>query len=54
MYLTDEGRSLATVGIMAQKNYINATLGQFSHDDLAEIDRLVVMWRDTARTLDQD
>jgi MarR family transcriptional regulator, organic hydroperoxide resistance regulator len=54
MYLTEEGRALATVGIDEQSRYINATLGQLATNDLTELDRIVVMWRDTARTLDQD
>jgi MarR family transcriptional regulator, organic hydroperoxide resistance regulator len=54
MYLTEEGRALAKVGIDEQSRYINATLGQLATNDLTELDRIVVMWRDTARTLDQD
>jgi MarR family transcriptional regulator, organic hydroperoxide resistance regulator len=53
MYLTDEGRALARAGIDEQSRYINATLGQLAEKDLAELDRIVVMWRDTARMLDQ-
>ncbi len=54
MYLTEEGRALARAGMDEQNRYIGATLGQLEAGDVAELDRIVVMWRDTARALDQD
>jgi DNA-binding MarR family transcriptional regulator len=52
MHLTAEGRRLAEAGMAAQRGYVAATLGKLPSDDLAELDRLVLAWRDLARALD--
>jgi DNA-binding MarR family transcriptional regulator len=49
MHLTPEGRRLAEAGIAAQRDFVAQTLGKLRSDDLAELDRLVVAWREVAR-----
>ena len=52
MHLTPEGRRLAEAGIAAQRDFVASTLGKLKPDDLAELDRLVLVWRDLARAVD--
>ena len=52
MHLTPEGRRLAEAGIAAQRDYVATTLGKLPAGDLAELDRLVLSWRDLARAAD--
>lgn len=52
MHLTPEGRRLAEAGIAAQREFVASTLGKLGPDDLAELDRLVLAWRDLARAAD--
>lgn len=54
MHLTPEGRRLAEAGIAAQRDFVASTLGQLKPDDLAELDRLVLLWRDLARAVDAE
>ncbi len=54
MHLTPEGRRLAEAGIAAQRDFVAQTLGKLAGDDLAELDRLVLAWRDLARAVDAD
>jgi len=54
MHLTPEGRRLAEAGIAAQREFVASTLGQLKPDDLAELDRLVLLWRDLARAADAE
>ncbi|HEV2602469.1 MAG TPA: MarR family transcriptional regulator [Microvirga sp.] len=49
LHLTDLGRKLAHEGIAAQQAYVNRTLGTLPSDDLAELERLVLAWRERAR-----
>ena len=49
LYLTRQGRELAARGIAAQEAYVVRTLGRLSRADLAELERLVLAWRDEAR-----
>jgi MarR family transcriptional regulator, organic hydroperoxide resistance regulator len=49
LHLTREGRALAEHGIAAQAAYVRRTLGGLSRADLAELNRIVLAWRDTAR-----
>ena len=53
MHLTPEGRRLADAGITAQRDFVASTLGKLKPDDLAELDRLVLVWRDLARAVDE-
>lgn len=52
MHLTPEGRRLAEAGIASQRDYVATTLGKLPQGDLAELDRLVLTWRDHVRALD--
>ena len=54
MHLTSEGRRLAEAGIAAQRDFVASTLGKLKPDDLAELDRLVLLWRDLARAVDAE
>ena len=54
MHLTPEGRRLAEAGIAAQRDFVASTLGKLKPDDLAELDRLVLLWRDLARAADAE
>jgi DNA-binding MarR family transcriptional regulator len=49
LHLTERGRQLALQGIAAQQAYVNRTLGTLPPDDLAELERLVLAWRERAR-----
>ena len=44
---------LAEAGIAAQRDFVAQTLGKLPADDLAELDRLVLSWRDLARAVDE-
>jgi len=52
MHLTPEGRRLAEAGIAAQRDFVAQTLGKLRSDDLTELDRLVVAWREIARAVE--
>jgi DNA-binding MarR family transcriptional regulator len=54
MHLTPEGRRLAEAGIAAQRDFVATTLGKMPKADLAELDRLILAWRDLARAVDAD
>jgi DNA-binding MarR family transcriptional regulator len=49
LYLTAEGRRLADAGLKAQQDFVRSTLGVLPESDLAELDRVVVAWRDRVR-----
>lgn len=49
LHLTPKGRSLAEKGIAAQKDYVTRTLGALAPRDLADLERLVLAWRERAR-----
>jgi DNA-binding MarR family transcriptional regulator len=53
LYLTPKGRDLADRGITAQRTYVMRTLGTLPAQDLAELERIVLAWRDLARA-DED
>lgn len=53
MHLTPEGRRLAEAGIAAQRAFVASTLGKVEPADLAELDRVVLIWRDLARAADE-
>lgn len=54
MHLTSEGRRLAEAGIAAQRDFVSGTLGKMPKAELAELDRLILAWRDLARAVDAD
>ena len=49
LYLTDKGRDLAERGIAAQRSYVTRTLGALPLRDLADLERIVLAWREKAR-----
>jgi DNA-binding MarR family transcriptional regulator len=49
LYLTPKGRDLANQGIAAQHSYVMRTLGALPEQDLADLERIVLAWRDRAR-----
>lgn len=49
LYLTRKGRDLAMKGLAAQKAYVARTLGSLSPSDLADLERIVLAWRERAR-----
>ena len=53
LHLTPRGRDLAERGIAAQKSYVARTLGQLAAGDLADLERVVLAWREQARAAEQ-
>src|SRR5215203_6234210 len=49
LHLTPKGRALAERGLTAQQAYVARTLGRLAPADLAELERIVLAWRDAAR-----
>jgi DNA-binding MarR family transcriptional regulator len=49
LHLTDHGRDLARRGIAAQQAYVGRTLGALPVRDLADLERIVLAWREAAR-----
>jgi MarR family transcriptional regulator, organic hydroperoxide resistance regulator len=49
LHLTPKGRDLANQGIEAQRSYVMRTLGTLPAQDLADLERIVLAWRDRAR-----
>ena len=49
LHLTAKGRRLAEQGMAAQKAYVARTLGTLDPRDLADLERLVLAWRERAR-----
>lgn len=49
LYLTKKGRDLAEKGIAAQRAYVQRTLGSLPERDLADLERIVLAWRELAR-----
>jgi MarR family transcriptional regulator, organic hydroperoxide resistance regulator len=49
LHLTPEGERLARAGMAAQRAYVARTLGRMSGTQLAELEGLVLAWREAAR-----
>ena len=49
LYLTAKGRDLANRGMGAQRAYVMRTLGTLPAQDLVDLERIVLAWRDRAR-----
>ncbi|WP_230530715.1 MarR family winged helix-turn-helix transcriptional regulator [Microvirga roseola] len=49
LHLTDKGRDLAEKGIAAQRAYVERTLGTLPPQDLVDLERIVLAWREKAR-----
>jgi MarR family transcriptional regulator, organic hydroperoxide resistance regulator len=52
VHLTPRGRELAEAGMTLQRAYVAATLGRLDARDVAELDRVVQLWREAARAYD--
>ncbi|GEP10472.1 MarR family winged helix-turn-helix transcriptional regulator [Methylobacterium gnaphalii] len=50
LHLTSEGSRLARKALAVQTDYVSRTLGRLGSDNVAELERLVLLWRDTARS----
>ena len=50
LHLTGRGRELADQGIAAQRAYVERTLGRLPAADLLELERVVLAWREEARS----
>jgi len=50
LHLTSTGRDLASRGLVVQTSYVGRTLAQLSEHDIAELERLVLLWRERARS----
>ncbi|KAB0266267.1 MarR family winged helix-turn-helix transcriptional regulator [Microvirga brassicacearum] len=53
LHLTPKGRALAEQGIAAQKAYVEATLGSLRTEDLMDLERVVLAWREKARLAEE-
>mgnify|MGYP001334007491 CR=1 FL=1 len=51
LYLTEEGVRLARLGMESHNRFMAETLGQLKADDVATLDRILISWRDVARTV---
>jgi DNA-binding MarR family transcriptional regulator len=51
LHLTAHGRDLAEKGLAKQRDYVRRTLGTLARADLALMERLVLDWREAARTM---
>ncbi len=49
LHLTVEGHRLAGAGLAAQRHFVSETLGALPGADVAELDRIIVVWRDLVR-----
>jgi DNA-binding MarR family transcriptional regulator len=49
LHLTAHGRELADKGLEAQRHYVRGTLGKLGGSDIAQLDRLILAWRDAVR-----
>ncbi|WP_435878894.1 MarR family winged helix-turn-helix transcriptional regulator, partial [Streptomyces albidoflavus] len=54
LFLTAKGRHLAERGIETQRAYVAQTLGTMEMRDLAELERLVLAWREKARAVEEE
>lgn len=50
LHLTPKGRELAEKGLRLQRAYVARTLGALDPRDLADLERVVLAWRDLARS----
>ncbi|GLS45523.1 hypothetical protein GCM10007884_35140 [Methylobacterium brachythecii] len=50
LHLTSEGANLARQGLAVQTSYVSRTLGQLDPGSIAELERLVLLWREHARS----
>ena len=50
LHLTRRGRTLAEKGLALQRAYVGETLGRLPAGELAALERVVLAWREAART----
>nr|WP_210497321.1 MarR family transcriptional regulator [Microvirga antarctica] len=53
LHLTTKGRHLAEQGIAAQQAYVETTLGSLPPEDLRDLERIVLSWRERARKAEE-
>ncbi|SDR38679.1 DNA-binding transcriptional regulator, MarR family [Rhizobiales bacterium GAS191] len=53
LFLTKEGKRVATAGFAAQKTFVEGTLGRLPQGDLAALHLLLGRWRDAAREAEE-
>jgi len=51
LHLTEEGTRLARCGMLIHKDFMEETLGKLAPGDVAELDRILVSWRDVFRAM---
>jgi MarR family transcriptional regulator, organic hydroperoxide resistance regulator len=49
LHLTPEGKRLASEGLAAQRGFVAETLGELPRQDIAELERIIIQWRDLVR-----
>lgn len=54
LHLTPKGRDLAEKGIALQKAYVERTLGSLPAADIADLERIVLAWRERARIAEEE
>lgn len=54
LHLTAAGRATAARGLAIQGHYVARTLGRLGPADLAELERLVLLWREEARAAEAE
>ncbi|NIX76794.1 MarR family winged helix-turn-helix transcriptional regulator [Microvirga terricola] len=54
LHLTAKGRDLAEKGIALQKSYVERTLGSLPAADIADLERIVLAWREQARMAEDE
>lgn len=53
LHLTAKGHDLVAEGLKVQDRYVSQTLGRLPETDIAELERIVLAWRDAARRMEQ-
>lgn len=51
LHLTDEGRRMTNAGLAVQESFVQATLGKLPPEDVAELERLLLSWREHVRAI---
>lgn len=51
LHLTKEGARLAGIGMQIHRDFMEETLGRLPVEDVAELDRILVQWRDVFRAM---
>lgn len=51
LHLTDEGRRLTKAGLNAQRSFVDATIGKLPAEDVVQMERLLLAWREQVRAI---